>query len=96
MFSQMRRGNGETSELEEKPGVLFDTQDFYEMHAFFSVALLLNCTEAFLMVEGEDYFLFVSDDEFVSVICRNQAVYDEMFELVKRWNPKDHKDLWDE
>jgi hypothetical protein len=94
MFNKMRHGDREQSEHDDRPGVLFDTTEFYDMHAYVSVPLLFDCTDSYVVLPSEDFFIYISDDEFISVVCRNQTIYDRMFELVKQWNPRDLKDLW--
>jgi hypothetical protein len=88
LLSQFRLARGETSPLSERPGFLFESQEADEMLGAFIVALIFNCWDTFLIFEGRDYFLYVSHEEFLSVVCRTQAAYDMTHELVKGWNPK--------
>jgi hypothetical protein len=88
IVQQMCLARGERESLEKRPGHLFGYGELYEMHSFFVVPLLFGW-DAFLIPEGKDYFLFVSHDEYVTVVCRKQEAYDEMYESIRGWKPQD-------
>jgi len=90
IIEQMRLGNGETEPLEKRPGHSFGPGELFEMHSYFVVPLLFGW-DAFLVPEGKDYFLFVSHDGVIGVVCRTQETYEELYKRVSRWSPREEK-----
>ena len=90
IVQQMRLARGERETLEKRPGQLFGPEELFEMYSFFIVPLLYGW-DAFLIPEGMDYFLFVSHDEYVTVVCRTQEAYDDMYRGAHSWNPQEDK-----
>jgi hypothetical protein len=90
IVQQMRLAKGETEPLEKRPGHLFGREELFEMHSYFVMPLLFGW-DAFLVPEGKDYFLFVSHDGVVGVVCRTQETYEELFHRARDWNPREDK-----
>jgi hypothetical protein len=90
VIQQMRLAKGETKPLEKSPGHLFGPEEPFEMHSYFVIPLLFGW-DAFLVPEGKDYFLFVSHDGVVGVVCRTQETYEELFHRVRAWKPREDK-----
>ncbi len=89
----MRLSKGEPEPLEKRPGHLFGSEELFEMHAFLVVPLLFGW-DAFLVPEGKNYFLFVSHDSFVVVVCRTQETYEELYQRLRDWKPREDKDWY--
>jgi hypothetical protein len=87
---QLRLAKGETEALEKRPGHLFGMDELFEMHSFFVIPLLFGW-DAFLVPEGKDYFLFVSHDGIVGVVCRTQETFEELYQRVSDWHPREDK-----
>ncbi len=90
ILGQMGLANGETASVREHPGHLFRSEELSEMHSYFVLPLLFGW-DAFLIPEGQDYFLFVSHDGVVGVVSRTQEAYDELYHRVRDWKPREEK-----
>jgi hypothetical protein len=93
IIQQMRLAKGETEPLEKRPGHLFGPEELIEMHSYFLIPLLFGW-DAFLIPEGKDYFLFVSHDSVVGVVCRTHATYEELYRRVRDWNPREAREWY--
>lgn len=87
MLQQMRKANGATKPLGDFPGQLFAADELVEFHSYFLLPLLFGW-DAFVVPEGEDYFLFVSHDGIVEVVSRRTETLEELRQRVSDWNPK--------
>jgi hypothetical protein len=87
MFQQMRLAKGESKPLEEIPGQLFAANELVEFHSYFILSLLFGW-DAFVVPEGNDYFIFVSHDGIVEVVSRSTQTLEELQQRVSDWNPK--------
>lgn len=90
IIRQMRLSKGETRPMWESPGFLFSTDELYEMHSYLLLPMLFGW-DAYLVLEGKDYFVFVSRDGRVGVDCHSRSTYEKKFDEVKGWGPKELK-----
>lgn len=89
----MRLGKGEVRSLEERPGHLFSAEGAFEMHSDLVVPMLFGW-DAFLIPQGEGYFLFVSHDGVAGVVTRTQETYQQLYERVIDWNPREDREWY--
>jgi hypothetical protein len=78
--------------LIDMPAQLFGPNERNLMQAFFVVPLLFSW-DAFLIPEGEDYFVFVSHDEIAGIIARDEIACDRRFSELESWKPEKN-DSW--
>jgi hypothetical protein len=83
---RMRLADGETRPMQELPGHLFEAGELGEMHCYFVIPLMFGW-DAFLLLEGQDYFIFVSHDAVVEVISRTRDVSEQVRQRVIDWKP---------
>lgn len=93
IFRQMRLAAGEARALEERPGHLFSAGEIFEMHSYLVVPTLFGW-DAFLVPQGEGYFLFVSHDGVVGVVTRTQEIYQQLYERVADWSPREDSEWY--
>jgi len=88
MIELMRLARGETAQLEDRPGHLFGPDDYYEMQSYLLLPLLFGW-DAFIVPEGEDYFVFISHDSVVAVVSRTPEVHESRRTYLANWHPRD-------
>ena len=86
MIELMRRGGGEASEVEGRPGHLFGSAEYYELQSYLLLPLLFGW-DAFVIPEGEDYFVFVNHDSVVGVVSKTAKVQESRRKYLASWQP---------
>ena len=91
IIEQMRAACGEQRPLSEAPGMLFGQNEMAEMYSYFVLPLIFGW-DAFVVPIGQDYFVFVSHDEVVSLVSSTTKAHEEALKRLKDWGPKE--DTW--
>jgi hypothetical protein len=90
MVELMRLGKGEAESLEKRPGQLFGPEEVWETHSYLVIPMLFGW-DAFLVPQGEDYFVFVSHDGVLGVVTRTERTYKQLYQRVLDWNPREDR-----
>ncbi|MGE0405844.1 MAG: hypothetical protein AB7O65_06060 [Candidatus Korobacteraceae bacterium] len=84
ILQQLRLAKEERHPVDERPGHLFGPDELIELHSCFVLPLLFGW-DAFLVPEGENYFVFISHDEVVKIVSPNADASAEVQQRVKTW-----------
>lgn len=87
IIEKMRLAKGESEPLFQRPGHLFEREELFEMHSYFVLPLLWGW-DAFLVPKNKDYFVFVSHDEVVEIVCRTPATFELLQKRLANWKPE--------
>ena len=72
VVEKMRAGFGENRELRAAPGHAFRSDEFVELNGFLLPCFIFGW-DAYLLPSGEDYFVYISHDEFCTVVTKTMV-----------------------
>ncbi|HLJ88650.1 MAG TPA: hypothetical protein VKZ53_17655 [Candidatus Angelobacter sp.] len=88
MIAMMREVHGETRPILESPAYLLESSDGDDAHLLVTMAFLFSWG-AYLVPHHGRYFVWFDDDEFTTVLCRNQEDYNRLMVQFEEWSPSE-------
>ena len=86
LVEKMRQGFGENRPLQTASGHFFRSDELVDLNAFL-VPCFVYGWDAYVVPNSNNFFAYISHDEYWGVVARTQEVYDELFSELKDLNP---------
>jgi hypothetical protein len=89
LVEKMRQGYGENRPLQSANGHFFRSDELVDLNAFLIPCFVFGWDAYVVPSSSNDFFVFLSHDEYWGVVTRTRAAYDDLFHRLKDLNPRE-------
>ena len=89
LVEKMRQGFGENRSLQTASGHFFRDDELVDLSAFLVPCFVYGWDAYVVRNASNDFFVYISHDEYWGVVARTQEAYDRLFSQLKDMNPKE-------
>jgi len=87
VFDDLRTAWGIKERLADRPGQIYPPEQSSELWMSFVVPMLFGW-DAFMVPASQEYFVFNSHDEVISVVTRTEELCQELLRGLENWKPQ--------
>ena len=89
LVERMRQGFGENRSLQTASGHFFRADELVDLTAFLVPCFVYGWDAFVVHNASNDFFVYISHDEYWGVVARTKETYDRLFSELKDLNPKE-------